>query len=266
VYNVCWNFKSSRFDLQARALNKRCLALGGAKNHLIAAPDCNLDMTAQDIVNSFTGCTGQRCMAASVLLTIGERQDLLDLIVKKASLLKPGSDKDQMGPVIDIMSKEKILKYIDEAETKHGAKILLDGRGWAKKEQGFWVGPTVILCKSPKDPAMTEEIFGPVVSVYACKTGDEAIQIENSSPYGNAACIYTESGKTAELFLERFGAAMLGCNIGVPVPREPFSFGGTKQSKFGDFDITGDGAIELFTVRKKITTKWSKPKEQTWLN
>lgn len=251
---------------RARNMNKRCLALGGAKNHLVAAPDCNPDMTAQDVVNSFTGCTGQRCMAASVLLTIGERQDLLDLIVKKASALSAGSEKDQMGPVIDLTSKERILKYIDEAETKYGAKVLFDGRSWAKKDKGFWVGPTVLLCKSPSDPAMKEEIFGPVISIYQCKTAEEAINIENSSPYGNAACIYTESGKTAEWFLERFGAAMLGCNIGVPVPREPFSFGGTKASKFGDFDITGDGAIDLFTVRRKITTKWVKPEKQTWLS
>ena len=272
---------------RCRALNKRVLALGGAKNHLVAAPDCNLDMTAQDVLASFGGCAGmsylmletcsyvvgQRCMAASVLLTIGERKDLLDLIVEKAKKVTPGSDAGQMGPVIDKMALDRINKYIDEAQSKYGAKILLDGRGdwWtsklsAEQKTGFWVGPTVLLCKSPTDPAMKHEIFGPVLSVFVCKTADEAIGIENGSEYGNAACIYTESGRTAEWFLARFQAGMLGCNIGVPVPREPFSFGGIHASKFGDMDITGDGGLEFFTYRKKVTTKWNKPKEQTWLN
>jgi malonate-semialdehyde dehydrogenase (acetylating) / methylmalonate-semialdehyde dehydrogenase len=251
---------------RCRNLNKRVLALGGAKNHLVAAPDCNTEMTSQDVLASFAGCAGQRCMAASVLLTIGDRQELLDLICSKAQMLKPGSEAGCMGPVIDRPSQEKIIRYIDEAESKYGAKVLLDGRPWAKRDQGFWVGPTVLLCKSPKDPAMTDEIFGPVLSVYACKDIHEAIEIENGNPYGNAACIYTETGKTAEWFLDRFSAGMLGCNIGIPVPREPFSFGGINMSKYGDFDITGDPAIELFTYRKKVTTKWCKPEKQTWLN
>eukprot|EP00158_Paraphelidium_tribonemae_P003627 Partr_v1_DN26260_c0_g1_i2_m48278 putative Dehydrogenase len=251
---------------RCRNLNKRVLALGGAKNHLVAAPDCNLDMTAQDVVSSFAGCAGQRCMAASVLLTIGERSDLIDLIVKKASELKPGSEAGCMGPVIDQPSKEKILRYINDAESKYGGTVLLDGRPWTSRGAGFWIGPTVILCKSPHDPAMTDEIFGPVLSVYACTDIHEAIKIENANPYGNAACIYTESGKTAEWFLSRFSAGMLGCNIGIPVPREPFSFGGINASKYGDFDITGDAAFELFTYRKKVTTKWCKPDKQTWLN
>lgn len=252
---------------RCRAQNKRALALGGAKNHLVAAPDCNLEMTAQDVLNSFSGCTGQRCMAASVLLTIGDRQDLLDLIVEKAKKITPGSAAGQMGPVIDQASRDRIINYINEAKSKYGSTILLDGRNWAAdNKQGYWIGPTVILCKSASDPSMTNEIFGPVLSVFPCKDASEAIRIENGNPYGNAACIYTESGKTAEWFTERFSAGMLGVNIGVPVPREPFSFGGINLSKYGDCDITGDAGFEFFTLRRKVTTKWCKPDKQTWLS
>lgn len=261
---------------RCRAMNKRCLALGGAKNHLIAAPDCDLEMTSSDIVASFSGCAGQRCMAASVLLTIGKRDDLIDMVVKKASALKPGQGGGQMGPVIDKVSRDRIIGYIDDAE-KSGAKILLDGRTWVAErsetaksddalKQGWWVGPTVILHTNRADPALHDEIFGPVISILQVETKDECIDIQNASPYGNAACIYTQSGAVADWFTKRFHSGMLGVNIGVPVPREPFSFGGSERSKFGDFDITGDGGIELFTSRKKITTKWALPTEKNWMN
>ena len=148
---------------------------------------------------------------------------------------------------------QRILGAIDNAESS-GAKILLDGRGW--KRQGFWIGPTVILHSNPKDEALHLEIFGPVLSILVVNTLDEAMAIEAASPYGNAACIYTASGELAAKFAKSATAGMLGVNIGVPVPREPFSFGGTKLSKFGISDITGDGGVEFFTVRRKITTKW----------
>lgn len=249
---------------RARNLNKKCIALGGAKNHLVVAPDCDVDMATSDIMNSFTGCCGQRCMAASVLITLGEQKEFIDLLVEKSSKIQPGRESGFLGPVIDEASMNKILKYIDEAE-KSGCKILLDGRKWCSKvhkdvhdpilEKGFWIGPTIILHTNKNDPAMVEEIFGPVISVYAAKSKEEAIEIENSSQYGNAASIYTSSGAIAEWFTKRFHTGMMGVNIGVPVPREPFSFGGRNRSKFGDHDITGDGAMEFFTERVKITTK-----------
>jgi len=250
-----------------RARDIRCIALGGAKNHLVAAPDCDLAMTAQDVVNSFTGCAGQRCMAASVLLVIGDdQQALLERVVDLAKTLKPGSGPRDIGPVIDAVSRDRILTYITEAE-QQGARILLDGRGWAAgHEQGFWIGPTVILHARATDRAMHDEIFGPVLSVYVCKDASAALAIENANPYGNAACIYTTRGATAEYFTKRFSAGMIGVNIGVPVPREPFSFGGINASKFGDNDITGDGGLAFFTRRIKVTTKWSVPQEQSWLS
>lgn len=259
---------------RCRLLNKRVIALGGAKNHLVAAPDCDINMASSDIVASFTGCAGQRCMAASVLLVIGNQKDLIQQVVSKAALLKPGSGQGQMGPVIDQASQSKIIKYISDSE-EGGAKILLDGRSWVSQslsdpavpglhessngaleefnKSGHWIGPTIILHTNPKDKALHDEIFGPVLSILQVSTKEEAIAIENDNPYGNAACIYTQNGGVAEWFTKRFQAGMLGVNIGVPVPREPFSFGGIGASKFGDCDITGEGAVEFFTERRKVT-------------
>jgi len=245
---------------RARALNKRALCLGGAKNHMCVVPDADFDMCTSDIMNSFAGSAGQRCMAASILIMIGDKfpPQFLQLLTSKAQALKPGQDKGEVGPVIDEISKAKILRYINEAVDRDGAQILVDGRNWADKA-GFWVGPTILLHKSASDAAMREEIFGPVLSVLQVATREEAIAIENSNPYGNAAAIYTSVGQVADWFLERFSAAMLGVNIGVPVPREPFSFGGMNMSNFGGSDITGDGGMEFFTQRKKITQKWVPP-------
>jgi malonate-semialdehyde dehydrogenase (acetylating)/methylmalonate-semialdehyde dehydrogenase len=243
---------------RCHALNKRTLCLGGAKNHLVAAPDADVAMAAADITSSFAGCAGQRCMAASVLLTVGEQPELIQAVVEKAKKMTAGQGAGQMGPVIDKASQTKILKYIDEAEAG-GATILLDGRKWASEHaSGTWVGPTVILHKHKDEPALHDEIFGPVLSVLSVATKEEAMKIENDNPHGNAACVYTLSGGEAEWYTKRFRAAMLGVNIGIPVPREPFSFGGLygTLSKFGDHDITADGAMEFFSTRRKVTSKW----------
>jgi acyl-CoA reductase-like NAD-dependent aldehyde dehydrogenase len=180
-------------------------------------------------------------------------------VVRLSGELRPGQAGGQVGPVIDMAAKERIINYINEAEQSDGARVLLDGRtGWGPSE-GSWVGPTILLHSSAQDRGMREEIFGPVLSVIRVGTWDEAIAIVNSNPYGNAACIYTERGAVAEWFTSRFRAAMLGVNIGIPVPREPFSFGGLygTDSKYGTSDITGDGAMEFFSSRRKVTSKWS---------
>ncbi|KAI9359207.1 Aldehyde/histidinol dehydrogenase [Zopfochytrium polystomum] len=220
----------------------------------------------RDIVNSFAGCSGQRCMAASVLLTVGPQPALLAKIVEIASALTPGQAPGQVGPVIDTASQKRILGYIDGAE-KVGATVLLDGRGWAASQKsGSWVGPTVLLHKNKADAALHDEIFGPVLSVLEVASKEEAVAIENANPYGNAAAVYTSDGGVADWFQRRFSAGMIGVNIGVPVPREPFSFGGINRSKFGDSDITGEGAVQFFTYVKKVTTKWAPPQEQSWLS
>jgi len=246
---------------RCRALHKKCIALGGAKNHLVVLPDCEPSSAAHDIVSSFAGAAGQRCMAASVLVMVGDCKHVLDMVVEKASQLQRGTGKGQVGAVIDEGAKARILKYINESEQRDGARVLVDGRGWAKQTPGNWVGPTVMLHKSAADPACKEEIFGPVLSVLQVSTWEEALAIENANPFGNAACIYTSVGSHAEYFQHRFRAAMIGVNIGIPVPREPFSFGGMygTLSKYGDMDITGEGCLEFFTNRRKITSKWPAP-------
>jgi len=246
---------------RCRAINKRVTALGGAKNHLVALSDCDVEQASSDIVVSFAGCAGQRCMAASVLLLVGHgptQTDLLQMVVSKSQQIQPGTGPGAMGPVIDQASFEKINMYIEDS-VKNGAEMLLDGRhAVCGGSNGCWIGPTVIHHKNASDRALHEEIFGPVLSVYTVNSWTEAIAIENANPFGNAACIYTNNGGNAEWFVHRFRAAMLGINIGIPVPREPFSFGGLygTKSKFGDMDITGDGAMEFFTNRIKVTSKW----------
>lgn len=198
-------------------------------------------------------------MAASVLLVVGDNQDTVSKVVEATRVLQAGQEAGQVGPVIDGIAKARVLRYIDES-VAGGAELLVDGRSWATSmTEGNWIGPTIILHKSPTDAAMREEIFGPVLSIYQVSTWHEAIAIENSNPYGNAACVYTSSGGHAEWFTRRFRAGMLGVNVGIPVPREPFSFGGLygTQSKYGDCDITGDGLVDFVTSRRKITSKWS---------
>ncbi|KAF9333386.1 hypothetical protein BG006_003691 [Podila minutissima] len=191
-------------------LNKRVLALGGAKNHTIAAPDCDIELTSTDVVESFSGCSGESCMAPTVLFTIGHQQDLIDRIVSKSEALRPGSLDGQMGPVIDQVSLDNITRHINEAEVS-GARILVDGRRWTKSyQEGYWVGPTVILHTNKQDAALHEEVFGPVLSILQVETAEEAIAIENASPYGNGAGIYTNSGATADFFIRRFNSGMCG--------------------------------------------------------
>ena len=197
---------------KCHTLNKRCTALGGAKNHLIALPDCDTQSAASDIVVSYAGCAGQRCMAASVLLIVGgDNKALLESVVEKASTIQPGTESGQMGPVIDETSHKKILGYIEQSE-KEGAKILLDGRTWINdmkgKGGGNWIGPTIIVHSNKTDKAMNEEVFGPVLSVYHVNTWQEAIAIENNNPFGNAAAIYTSNGGHAEWFMKRVRASV----------------------------------------------------------
>ena len=155
------------------------------------------------------------------MIVVGENDALINEIVSVASKLVPGQLPGQIGPLIDNIAKERVVSYINEAEST-GSQILLDGRSWLKNESltsGFWVGPTVILHTSSQDKAMKDEIFGPVLSIIKVSSWEEAIEIENSNPYGNAACIYTENGGNAEYFIKRFRTAMIGVNIGIPVPR-----------------------------------------------
>ena len=249
---------------RASANLKRCVALGGAKNHLIVLPDAHAQMTADNVVASMSGCAGQRCMAASVMVGVDAVQHIIDRMVEEAKKVVPG---ENLGSVISHEAKERIEGYITEAEAQ-GATILLDGRGAtvAGKEGGFYVGPTIIDHVKPDMKVAKEEIFGPVISIIRAKDLDEAIQIENGSNYGNAAAVFTQSGGLARRVMERVSAGMVGVNIGVPVPREPFSFGGWNESKFGVGDITGRSSIEFWTQNKKTTTKWNPEDKTNWMS
>ncbi len=250
--------------IRATSTLKRCVALGGAKNHLLVFPDANPEMTASNVVASMSGCAGQRCMAASVMVGVDNIQHIIDRMVEDAKGLIPG---DNLGSVISAAAKERIENYIAEAE-KNGAKILLDGRNTTVegKEGGFYVGPTIIDYVTTDMSVAREEIFGPVISIIRAKDLDEAIEIENGSNYGNAAAVFTQSGGLAKQVMERASAGMIGVNIGVPVPREPFSFGGWNESKFGVGDITGRSSIEFWTQNKKTTTKWNPEAQTNWMS
>src|SRR4051812_5228397 len=243
---------------------KRCLALGGAKNHLLVLPDAKADMTAQNVAASMSGCAGQRCMAASAMVAVGDVDHIIQKICEEAKKIVPGKN---LGAVISKESKERIEKYITEAEAQ-GAKILVDGRKTtvAGKENGTYVGPTVIDYVLPDMAVAKEEIFGPVISIMRTKTIDEALAIENASHYGNAASVFTQNGGLARYVIDRASAGMIGVNVGVPVPREPFSFGGWNESKFGVGDITGKSSIEFWTKLKKSTVKWNAEAGVNWMS
>ena len=249
---------------RSTATLKRCLALGGAKNHLIVMPDADEEMTSGNVVASMSGCAGQRCMAASVMVAVNDVDRIIAKMVLKARAMIPGPD---IGPVISQQSKVRILHYIEEAVAQ-GAKILVDGRNASVigRENGYWLGPTILDHVTPDMKIAQEEVFGPVLVIIRASNVDEALRVENASPYGNAASVFTESGAVARHVMEHAQAGMVGVNVGVPVPREPFSFGGWNDSRFGVGDITGRGSIEFWTQAKKMTTKWNSEAGTNWMS
>lgn len=258
--------KIARAVYERGSLNgKRVLALGGAKNHIVLLPDANPEIAGMGISDSFTGCAGQRCMAASVLLAVGQVDSHLQKIIARAASLKLG---EEMGAIITPAQREFLVGAIERAE-KAGAKILLDGRK-AKPPQGFeggnWLGPTVLDQVQPGSEAAKVELFGPILSVIRCADLSEALRIQQSSEYGNACSVFTSSGGLAERVVREASAGMVGVNIGVPVPREPFSFGGINASKFGHGDITGIHSLNFWSNIKKVTMKWELQTDSNWMS
>jgi malonate-semialdehyde dehydrogenase (acetylating)/methylmalonate-semialdehyde dehydrogenase len=242
---------------------KRALCLGGAKNHVIVMPDADPEMASSGVLAAMAGCTGQRCMAASVMVAVSTTDHIVNRLAELARGMVTGRD---VGPVITSQAKARIESYITEAE-QAGARVLVDGRGAVVrgKEGGWYVGPTVIDQVRPEMRIAQEEVFGPVLAVVRTGNLDEALAVENASPYGNAASIFTESGGAARATMERASAGMVGINVGVPVPREPFGFGGWNESRFGTGDITGKSSLEFWTKTKKITTKWNREAGTNWM-
>jgi len=240
---------------------KRVQAQGGAKNSLVVMPDCNMDRSVANMLASFYGCAGQRCLAGSNLILIG---DVADPFMKKfteaSKKIRVGYGLDEsinMGPVISAKSKTKIVGYIDGA-VKDGAKPVLDGRGIKVPgyEKGHFVGPTVLDHCTPDMAACKDEIFGPVVTVLRMKTLDEAIDFIHSSPFGNAASIYTQNGKWARDFRYKTQCGNIGINVGIVAAMAYFPFAGYKDSFFGDLHGQGQDAINFFTDRKVVITRW----------
>ena len=240
---------------------KRVQALGGAKNFMVVMPDAEMDKSVANVAESAYGCAGQRCLAGSVVVGVGEAYDRLRdglLAAAKGVVLGDGSDpRVTMGPVISAAHKAKVLAYIEKGLAE-GAKLLLDGRGATVegKPGGFYVGPTIFEDVTPGMVIATEEIFGPVLCLMKAKSLDEAIEIANKSELGNASSIYTTNGKSARTFQHKIQAGMVGVNIGVAAPMAFFPFGGAKSSFFGDTKAHGPQAIDFYTERKVVITRW----------
>ncbi|MHA7288712.1 CoA-acylating methylmalonate-semialdehyde dehydrogenase [Arthrobacter sp. MDT3-24] len=240
---------------------KRVQALGGAKNHAIVMPDADLDNAADHLAAAAFGSAGQRCMAISVAVAVGDAADLLVKKVEERALVvrvRNGTEPDaDMGPVISPESREFIVKTVTEAE-RAGAALVVDGRDLVVPghEDGFWVGPTVIDHVKAEMTAYTEEIFGPVLVVVRVDDLDAGIKLINSNPYGNGTAIFTSSGAAARKFQRSVDVGMIGINVPLPVPVAYHSFGGWKASLFGDKHIYGPDGVSFYTRGKVVTSRW----------
>jgi malonate-semialdehyde dehydrogenase (acetylating)/methylmalonate-semialdehyde dehydrogenase len=240
---------------------KRVQALGGAKNHAVVLPDADLEFTADALIGAAYGSAGERCMAISAAIAVGgAADDLVAAVSEKARATKVGPGRDpgsEMGPVITAAARDRIVGLIGSG-AQQGAELAVDGRGLtvAGHENGFFVGPTVIDRVRTDMDVYREEIFGPVLAVVRMDTVDEAIKLINSNPYGNGTAIFTGSGEAARKFQRGVKVGMIGINVPVPVPMAYYSFGGWKDSLFGDKHIHGPEGISFYTRGKVVTSRW----------
>jgi malonate-semialdehyde dehydrogenase (acetylating)/methylmalonate-semialdehyde dehydrogenase len=245
----------------AAATGKRVQALGGAKNHAVVLPDADLTFTADSLIGAAYGSAGERCMAISAVVAVGEIGDrLVSMLSERANNLKVGpgtQDGMDMGPLITSAHRDRVLAFID-AGVSEGARLAVDGRGLRIRahEGGFFVGPTLFDHVTPSMSVYKEEIFGPVLVVVRVKTLDEAIGLVNRNPYGNGVALFTNSGSAARRFEEEIEIGMVGINVAIPVPMAFYSFGGWKQSLFGDLHVHGMEGIFFYTRTKAITSRW----------
>jgi malonate-semialdehyde dehydrogenase (acetylating) / methylmalonate-semialdehyde dehydrogenase len=246
---------------QASKNGKRVQALGGAKNHAIVLPDADVDFASDHLVSAAFGSAGERCMAISAAIAVGGAgSPLLDALEEKANAVKVGPGNDpasEMGPVITAQARERIVGLIGTGEAQ-GARLTVDGRGLVVPghEDGFFVGPTVIDQVTPDMDVYKEEIFGPVLTVLRADGVDEAIRLINANPYGNGTSIFTSSGEAARRFQRGVNVGMIGVNVPIPVPMAYYSFGGWKDSLFGDKHVHGPEGVSFYTRAKVITSRW----------
>jgi malonate-semialdehyde dehydrogenase (acetylating)/methylmalonate-semialdehyde dehydrogenase len=253
---------------RATASGKRAQALGGAKNHAVVMPDADLDFAAAHLVAAGYGSAGQRCMAISAVVAVGPAADaLVDRVEKLTREIRVGAGDEsgvEMGPVVTAAARDRILGYIDQGESE-GANVVVDGRGLVVDghEEGFFVGPTLIDSVTPDMSVYTDEIFGPVLSVVRVPTLDAAIELVNSNPYGNGTAVFTSSGEVARTFQRKVSVGMIGINVPIPVPMAFHSFGGWKDSLFGDHHIHGPEGVRFYTQAKVVTSRWPHVREES---
>jgi malonate-semialdehyde dehydrogenase (acetylating)/methylmalonate-semialdehyde dehydrogenase len=240
---------------------KRVQALGGAKNHMIVLPDADLELAADAAINAGFGSAGERCMAISAIIAVEPIADqLIEKIKVRALKIKTGdgTTNADMGPLVTKVHRDKVASYIDAGE-KDGAKVVVDGRNVDMAGEGFWLGPTLFDHVKPEMSIYLEEIFGPVLSVIRVKTYDEALKLVNNHQYGNGTAIFTNDGGAARRFQNEVEVGMVGINVPIPVPMAYFSFGGWKNSLFGDSHAHGTEGVHFFTRGKVVTSRWLDP-------
>lgn len=243
---------------------KRVQALGGAKNHMVVMPDADLDMAADAAVSAAYGSAGERCMAVSVLVAVGDVADpLVEKITERMHALKIGVGTDpssEMGPLITAEARDRVASYVEGAAAE-GAKVVVDGREKEFAGDGFFIGVSLVDEVRPGMKVYDEEIFGPVLSVVRVRSYDEAVELINANRFANGVAIFTRDGKSARQFEFDIEVGMVGVNVPIPVPVGSFSFGGWKDSLLGDTHMYGPEAFDFYTRRKVVTTRWPEPSE-----
>ena len=240
---------------------KRVQALGGAKNHMIVLPDADLELAADAAINAGFGSAGERCMAISAIVAVEPIADkLIEKIKERALKIKTGDGTKgaDMGPLVTKIHRDKVASYIAAGE-KEGAKVVVDGRDIKVDGEGFWLGPTLFDQVKPNMSIYLEEIFGPVLSVIRVKSYDEALKLVNDHQYGNGTAIFTNDGGAARRFQNEVEVGMVGINVPIPVPMADYSFGGWKNSLFGDSHAHGTEGVHFFTRGKVVTSRWLDP-------
>jgi malonate-semialdehyde dehydrogenase (acetylating)/methylmalonate-semialdehyde dehydrogenase len=240
---------------------KRVQALGGAKNHMIVLPDCDLELAADAAINAGFGSAGERCMAISAIVAVEPIGNALVARIKSRMakiVTGDGTKGSDMGPLVTAVHRDKVASYI-EAGAKEGATVVVDGRDLKVDGDGFFLGPTLLDNVTSKMSVYTDEIFGPVLSIIRVNTYDEALNLVNSHQYGNGTAIFTNDGGAARRFQNEVEVGMVGINVPIPVPMAYYSFGGWKNSLFGDSHAHGTEGVHFFTRGKVITSRWLDP-------